>query len=349
MLRMSNDPIINPRSFIMMAPMEGVIDATMRDMFSAIGGIDRMVTEFVRVSGQVLPARVFKKYCPELDHHSRTPSGTEVYVQLLGDKPELMGRNAAKVAELGAKGIDLNFGCPAKTVNHHGGGSVLLQEPEKIYHIIHAVRKNTPNHIPVTAKIRLGYKDSSLALDIANAVEAGGACELIVHGRTKVQGYKPPAYWHDIGRIKNNISIPVTANGEIWTTHDLQQCMMDSGCNRIMLGRGLVACPDLALFAKNKHHQAFNWLDIIHLLEHYYCMLQSRCDARYQNSLIKQWLIYLRNHYGEAYLFFEAIKRLRQPDEMLTAILKEKRRLLKIQPRKITQLGGLLLKSSDAL
>src|SRR5690554_6376524 len=105
---------------MMHAPMKDVVDACVREIVSAIGGIDRCVTEFVRVTQQRLPARTFYRYCPELKQQSRTQVGTPVYIQLLVDHPEMMAANAVKAVELGAMAIDINFGCPAKSVNNHG-------------------------------------------------------------------------------------------------------------------------------------------------------------------------------------------------------------------------------------
>ena len=318
-------------SFVMLAPMEGIIDATLRDLFASIGGIDRCVTEFVRVSQQLLPKRVFHRYCPELNHHCKTQNGTTVYLQLLGDNPELMAANALRACELGAQGIDINYGCPAKTVNNHGGGSVLLKTPERVYQITKAIRQALPDNIAVTAKMRLGYDDKSLALDNASAVAAAGACELAIHARTKKEGYKPPAYWQEIGLISQAINIPVIANGEIWNINDLQQCISDSNTTRIMLGRGLVACPDLALHAKQQSQQALHWGDICLLLLHYFYQLQHCCDARYISSLIKQWLVYLRAQYADAHLFFESIKRIKQASNMEIAIKQALNQQLKIR------------------
>lgn len=327
-------------NFIMMAPMEGVIDATMRELFSAIGGIDRMVTEFVRISNTLLPEKVYKKYCPELNHHSQTKYGTPVYVQLLGDNPELLAKNAYKAAALGAAGIDLNFGCPAKTVNNHGGGSVLLKQPERIYQITEAVKKSLPKDVPLTVKIRLGYEDSKQATDIAQAAADANASQLAIHARTKVQGYKPPAYWQDIAKIKEAVNIDIIANGEIWTIDDLKRCMEESNCSKIMLGRGLVASPELALFAKGLIDESLSWADILLLLARYHNMLQDTCPTKYQNNLIKQWLIYLRTRYGEAHLFFEQVKRLRDPELMLAAIIDaQKQQQYSMQPKKIGSLS----------
>ena len=115
--------------------MEGVIDHTMRQLLTEQGGYDRCVTEFVRVTNQLLPERVFLRYCQELASGGKTKSGTPVYVQLLGGQPSVMAENGQRVAEMGAPGIDINFGCPAKMVNRNDGGSVILREPERVFAI----------------------------------------------------------------------------------------------------------------------------------------------------------------------------------------------------------------------
>ena len=132
---------------IFLAPMEGVVDYTMRDMLTRLGGFDRCVTEFVRITEQKLPARVFYRYCPELHTGGKTPAGTPVYVQLLGGDPDYMALNARTAERVGAPGIDLNFGCPSKTVNRNDGGSTLLREPQRVHNIVRSVRELSLIHI----------------------------------------------------------------------------------------------------------------------------------------------------------------------------------------------------------
>ena len=129
---------------IHLAPMEGLTDFHMRDVLTRIGGYDACVTEFVRVTDRLLPARTFLQACPELRMGGRTRAGTPVHLQLLGSEPEVLADNAALAAALGAPSIDLNFGCPAKTVNRHRGGAVLLDEPETVHAIVAAVRRAVP-------------------------------------------------------------------------------------------------------------------------------------------------------------------------------------------------------------
>jgi len=198
---------------IWLAPMEGLLDHGLRDTLTRVGGIDLCVSEFIRVTDTVLPHRAFTRVVPELRNGSRTQAGVPVRVQLLGSDPACLADNAQSLAELQPAGIDLNFGCPAKTVNRHRGGAVLLQEPELVGRIVEAVRRAVPAHIPVSAKMRLGYEDDALAEDCAQAIEAAGASDLVVHARTKVHGYRPPAYWDRIADIRQRVRMPMVANG----------------------------------------------------------------------------------------------------------------------------------------
>ncbi|MFZ2855033.1 MAG: tRNA-dihydrouridine synthase, partial [Rhodocyclaceae bacterium] len=202
---------------LLLAPMEGLADYVLRDVLTRVGGYDGAVTEFVRVSGSLLPLRSFRRICPELDNASCTSAGTPVAVQLLGSDPACLAENAAQLAELLPAAIDLNFGCPAPSVNRHGGGATLLDDPERLFRIAQAVRRAVPAHIPFTAKMRLGVRDTAKALDCARALEAGGVVALVVHARTKADGYRPPAHWEWVARIRDVVQLPVTANGEVWT------------------------------------------------------------------------------------------------------------------------------------
>jgi len=209
-------------------------------------GIDRCVSEFIRITDTLLPARAFIRTMPELRTGGRTLTGVPVRGQLLGSDPTLLAENAARLAELGSHGVDLNFGCPAKVVNRHGGGSALLDEPELVHRIVAAVRRAVPAHVPVSAKMRLGFNDDHRAEDNALAIEAAGATEIVVHARTKAHGYRPPAYWERIADLKREVKLPLVANGEIWTVEDALRAQAASGCTSLMLGRGMVADPGLA-------------------------------------------------------------------------------------------------------
>src|SRR5690606_21939048 len=120
---------------LILAPMEGLADIHVRRALTDVGGFDWCVTELVRVSGTRLPPQTFYRWCPALLQGARTRAGTPVHVQLLGSDPSCMADHAARAVSLGAPAIDLNFGCPAKTVNRHRGGAVLLDEPALVHDI----------------------------------------------------------------------------------------------------------------------------------------------------------------------------------------------------------------------
>lgn len=232
---------------IYLAPMEGVVDHQIREILTSFGGIDVCATEFIRVTQFLNPEHVFYKFAPELKNKSKTLSHTPVFIQLLGSDLNCMAENAQFACELGAHGIDINFGCPAKTVNRHDGGSVILKNPERVLHITQAVRKAVPADIPVTTKVRLGFEHKDFHKEIALAAQEAGSSRLVVHARTKLEAYKPPAHWEYIAAMKETVSMPVVANGDIWTVEDYLKCREVSGCSDVMLGRGLMAQPLLAL------------------------------------------------------------------------------------------------------
>lgn len=301
---------------IILAPMEGVVDHLMRDMLTQIGGFDLCITEFVRVVDQLLPRRVFTRLCPELLNGGKTPAGTPVRVQLLGQEPEWLAENAARAVALGSPGVDLNFGCPAKTVNKSKGGAVLLKETETLYRIMQAVRSAVPAEFPVTAKMRLGFDDTSLALDNARALAEAGASELTVHARTKADGYRPPAYWPWIAEIRKVITIPVIANGEIWQPADAQLCRQQSGSCDIMLGRGALAQPNLALRIRDGV-PLMPWPQVLEMLMRYSEYEIAGDKGLYYSNRIKQWFSYLRLQYPQAEVLFQQLRLLRKSADIV--------------------------------
>ena len=228
-----------------LAPMEGVTGPLVRELFAELGGIDYCVTEFIRVSREVPSAKVFFRECPELHHQALTLGHTPVHVQLLGGDPERMAEAARRVVALGATHIDLNFGCPAPSVNNSDGGATLLRTPCRVEEVTRAVRDAVPSALAVSAKVRLGWDDPDAIGDIARAAEQGGASWLTIHGRTKAQGYAPPADWVRIGRAARIVRIPVVANGDLNAPADIVRCHEVTGCTRFMLGRGAIGRPEL--------------------------------------------------------------------------------------------------------
>ena len=304
---------------IILAPMEGVVDALMRDMLTRIGGYDLCITEFIRVVDQKLPERVFTRFCPELLTGGKTFAGTPVRIQLLGQDPHWLAENAVRAVELGSPGVDLNFGCPAKTVNKSRGGAVLLKETNQLYQIVKAVRDAVPAQYPVSAKIRLGYDDTSLTLDNAAAIADAGASMLTVHARTKSDGYRPPAYWPWIAKIKQQVAIPLVANGEIWSATDAALCQQQSDCSDIMLGRGALALPNLAQSIR-RGDPVMPWPQVLQLLMQYSEFEMCGDKSQYYCNRIKQWFSYLKLQYPQAAELFSQLRVLRKSSEILAAL-----------------------------
>ena len=310
--------------------MEGLTDVHMRHILTQMAGsagFDWCVTEFIRITSQLLPERVFYQYCPELLNGGNTAAGTPVHVQLLGSEAQIIAENAQRAAELGAPAIDLNFGCPAKSVNQHRGGAVLLEEPELVHAIVAAVRKAVPSSVPVSAKMRLGFNDRSRMIDNALAIDSAGANWLTVHARTKADGYRPPAHWYELATIRQHVALPVIANGDIDSVETAAQCQQDANCDDLMIGRGAVIRPQLVRELRGDR-QPLTWAQLVHwqLL-----FLQDMRQAQSMPGLMtgpvkwsehgaigryKQWLAMLAQGWPQAKALFEVVKKEKSCERM---------------------------------
>lgn len=313
-------------SRILLAPMEGMVDALLRDMLTRAAPYTWCVTEFARISATVPPARFFTRIAPELLEGSRTRAGTPVHVQLLGADPALLAQSAGRLARLNPAGVDLNFGCPAPMVNRHRGGSVLLDEPELLAQIMREVSAALAGRSPLSAKMRLGVRDPSRAIEAAQALVEGGAQWLVVHARTKLEGYRPPAHWEWVARIAEAVPVPVVANGEIWTPADYRRCLAESGVPDVMLGRGAVADPLLAARLAGQAPetpQPEEWRTLLPLLREYWLAVQEKVEARHAPGRLKQWLNLLRRTYPQAEQLYQQVRAMRAVAEVDAALAEE--------------------------
>lgn len=281
--------------FLALAPMDGITDWVYRNLMTRLNnansGISMCVSEFVRVTRDPVVDHVIERHCPEVRTGGQTSSGTPVFVQLLGGKPEPMAESARRAAAIGAAGIDINFGCPAKTVNRHDGGASLLKVPARVEAVTRAVRDAVPSAVPVTVKIRLGWEDANSVETIARASEQGGADWLTIHGRTRTQLYKPPVDWVAIGRAREAVSMPVVANGDLNTPGDLAACRAQSGCTAFMIGRGAMARPQLFRMLRGHDEPDLDLPWLCGLLIAYGQMLQAGGrDDHAALGRVKQWL-----------------------------------------------------------
>lgn len=355
--------------------MEGITHAAFREKICSLGGVDFCVTEFIRITNQLQPKKVYFRFCPELKtlnlqsnlldvksetleetrdpfHLSKYQDGplinncTPLIVQLLGSDPDALLANAERAIHLGAKGIDLNFGCPAKTVNRSQGGAYLLQFPEQIAKITQKLRKELPTEINVSAKIRLGFTDTSILKDIIQAIDSAQLNWLTVHCRTKKNGYAPPAYWEYIPQIKEWTNTPVIANGDIFSIRNLIECYQKTQCQHYMIGRGIIYNPFLFLEIRNflktyhledfktelpsdkdletfKTHLSHNV--IIELLNAYYELSRSEVNEYYATAKVKGWLKTIAIKNSQFKPFFDRIKEVK-PLEFQQALNSEPER-----------------------
>lgn len=311
---------------LILAPMQGLCDDVMRDLLTRIGGFDECVSEFVRITHTVHSRSTWLRHVPEIATNNRTFAGTPCTVQILGSDANMMAINALEAVRFGANKIDVNFGCPAPTVNKHKGGAILLQEPDLVHHIVKTIRSRLPENIELTAKMRLGYENKDLALENAQAIAAGGAAVLTVHARTKVEGYEPPAHWAWLRKIQQAIDIPVVANGDVFTLDDFIGIQRESGCKHIMLGRGAVMRPDLARqirqFERGEtvqiaefNHEIMNWIRLFFDL----CMAKES-NNKYPVARLKQWLGMMKKVYPEATQLFDEIRVLKEAEQVHTVL-----------------------------
>ncbi|MEM6291549.1 MAG: tRNA-dihydrouridine synthase family protein [Myxococcota bacterium] len=285
----------DPGLFAALAPMDGVTDWVYRDLLTRMhggnSGISMCVSEFVRVCTITVVRKVIEKHCPEVHTGGKTAAGVPVFVQILGGNPGPMASTAARCVEMGAPGIDINFGCPSKTVNGSDGGATLLKYPQRVEAITAAVRAAVPAEIPVTVKIRLGWDSADNVEAIARAIENGGASWLTIHARTRMQGYRPPVDWSGIGRAREAVSMPVVANGDLNTVADVEACQAISGCTAFMVGRGAMGRP--RLFRQLRGHTEPE-LDVAWLCdtlrEYLDMLLRSGATEHAALGRCKQWL-----------------------------------------------------------
>lgn len=302
-----------------LAPMEGLTDPDMRDVLTRISRYDWCVTEFLRVTDRPHPEKTLFEHCPELYQGSRTASGVPVHVQLLGSEPLPMAETARRLAALDVAGIDINFGCPAKTVNRHRGGAALLEEVVLMHEIVGRIREAVPTRIPVSAKIRLGIVDCEPLLRNAEALRRAGASWLTVHARTRAQGYRPPVDWPAIAMVvASQPGWKVIANGDIDSTEKADHCMAVTGSRSLMLGRAAVSQPDLVSTLQGDRAVRLAWPEVCRWQRQF--LVQMRGQEQGIVGRYKQWLGMTTACYPEAIQLFEQIKRVCRRDEMLAII-----------------------------
>ncbi len=227
------DKDLNPP--VLLAPMAGITDRPFRDLVMRFGA-GLVVSEMV-ASQEMVQAKPGVRERAELSADVENTA-----VQLAGREAHWMAEAARQVADRGARVIDINMGCPAKKVTNGYSGSALLKTPDHALTLIEAVVEAVD--VPVTLKTRLGWDDDLLnAPDVARRAQDAGIRMVTIHGRTRCQFYKGQADWKAIRAVKDAVSIPVIANGDILGTATAQTALEQSGADGVMVGRGAQGRP----------------------------------------------------------------------------------------------------------
>ena len=220
---------------VFLSPMAGVTDLPFR-LICKEQNCGMLYTEMINAKALCYDDENTKKMLRiEEEEHP-------VAVQIFGSEPEYMGRAAEIMNEYPNEILDINMGCPAPKVIRNGDGSALMKNPKLAEEVLKAVVKNSDK--PVTLKIRKGWDDQTVnAVEIAKIAEACGISALAIHGRTREQYYSGKADWDIITEIKENISIPVIGNGDVFTIQDAINMLDKTNCDAIMIGRGAQGNP----------------------------------------------------------------------------------------------------------
>jgi tRNA-dihydrouridine synthase B len=218
-----------------LGPMAGFTDAPMRRICREMGAsltYTEMVSAKALHYGDEKSRRLLFTY----------PDETHTAYQIFGHEPDIMAEAAEKLEELPGEIIDINMGCPVPKVFKNGDGSALSKDPELAEKVIHAVVTHSSK--PVTAKIRLGIDDEHInCVEMAQALESGGASAVAVHGRTRVQYYEGAADWEKIADVRKALTIPVIANGDVTGAEQAADIMESTGCGIVMIARAALGYP----------------------------------------------------------------------------------------------------------
>ena len=223
------------RGDLILAPMDGVSDVPFRTLCRRFGS-SMSYTGFVNAISLI---QGDEQSWRELDF---LPEERPVVFQIFDQSEKNLLEAALRIQELQPDAIDINMGCSSRRVSSRGAGAGLLREPEKIGRIIR--RLSGALDVPVTAKIRIGWDQTSLNyLEVAHAVEDNGGALIAVHARTRNQGYLGEADWDTIAEIKSAVTIPVIGNGDVQTPQDIERLKLSTGCDGVMIGRGAIGNP----------------------------------------------------------------------------------------------------------
>ncbi len=274
--------------YLLLAPMEGVGDRCFRKALASIGGFDEAIADFLRVPRNAHIQSL------ALEYEANETAPIPLAAQLMGSEIESIAAMGQEIERRGAQHINLNCGCPSNTVTGKGAGSSLLKEPNFLYQIAKGLVDAVS--VTVTVKMRSGYDDISLFKENLLAAQESGADYIILHPRTKVEGYTPPARWDLIAEAKALLKIPVVGNGDILTVNDALAMLKKTGCDALMVGRGSVINP--FIFHQIKAHfsnKTFtpDWNDLLRYFGAYFAQMPPSMTNKIKINKMKQLMGFL--------------------------------------------------------
>ncbi|MFZ4713996.1 MAG: tRNA-dihydrouridine synthase family protein [Bacteriovoracaceae bacterium] len=285
------------------APMEGITDETYRlVILKQFPEWDFMATDFLRVpaSGYYTPEHV-------MEHYGKTCFSTDSYrektfFQVLTSEKAFTQETVSTIHKLGFQWLDLNLGCPSKTVVAHKGGSFLLTDLPLLRQIIKTIRANFPHRF--TCKMRVGFHDDKNLEDIVMLLQDEGVEAITIHARTRDDLYKGIANWDYLKRAVKVATIPIVGNGDIWEVSDINKLFDYTGCHSAMIGRGALKTPWLATLYKDGIFNPSKELHLCYLVQYFNSFIEALENENASEVIILKRLKsvsrYIFDHFSEA-------------------------------------------------
>ena len=281
-----------------LAPLAGITDSSFRRICKEQGA-GLVYSEMVSGKGLYYKDKNTEKLLDILEEEK------PVAFQIFGSEPEVISFTAKALENRENVLLDINMGCPVPKVVKNGEGSALLKNPDLIYDLVKAASENSNK--PVTAKIRIGWDENSInAIEVAKAIEAGGAAAVAVHGRTREQYYSGKANWDIIRQVKESVNIPVIGNGDVSSGQDAINLMAETGCDFVMIARGSMGNPwifrdALALWSGFEKPEGPNLEEKISIiLKHLDYVIEAKGEYVAVREMRKQVAWYLKGIKGSA-------------------------------------------------
>lgn len=303
------DLVVTPP--LALAPMVGLSHSAMRSLLVEEGGVGLLFTEMLAA----------KRLPHENEHHSpfliRTENEQPLFYQLFVSDENMIEKAVYKLESLNAQGIDLNLGCPAPQLRKLGAGGYLAEDTPRVRKIVSVLRKNSL--LPLSAKIRLGRKlDKTKLLEFCRMLEGEGIDLLTVHGRLHGEKFCRRPRWDWISKVKKNISIPVLANGGIFSVDDARTCLNQSGADGLMIGRGGVEKPwlfsDIAgeIYGYPTGNKARTKADIYF---RFFALLEERFAVERRLGRLKQFTHYFAATFSFGHMLVAAVQTTKSMEE----------------------------------